>query len=120
MTTKSTRARRSRGGKIKYLVYQAAKRLRNGRTQQRIGVKTMLFAPNASSISLDRPGAHKTRTGKRVHGVAISYKSELAARSRRGQQMARLFRRIVQLPMGVNTARLMDTSPNKRTMVGAR
>ncbi len=121
MVSRSLRSRRSHGGKIKYLVYQAAKRLRSGGTQQRTGVKTMFFAPNARDISLDRPGSHKTRTGKRVHGVAISYRSELApSRTRRGRHIARPFRRIVELPSGVSNARLMDAAPQRRTMVAAR
>src|SRR5439155_6292606 len=74
---KPSESRYSGGGKVKYLVYESAQPLRNGRTQERTRVKRLYFPSNARDISLTSPTALEKRTGTRVYGVEVKYRSQL-------------------------------------------
>ncbi len=81
-------------------------------------MKRLYFPADARDITLGRPGMHERRTGTRVHGVPIRYRTQLAAASaQRDQTRYRLPERwirrvhIVDLPDRAKNVRLSDRAP---------
>jgi hypothetical protein len=74
-----TTARYAGGGKVKYLVYHSSQSLRNGRVQERTRVKRLYFPANAREIVLSEPTMVTKRSGRRVCGVVVRYRTHLSA-----------------------------------------
>lgn len=118
MPYRPTQARYSGGGKVKYLLYNSAQRLRSGRMQPRTRVKRVYFPANARDIRIDAPKVIQKRTGKHIYGVAVHYRSHLPPTS--GQRAQTLYRiparwierlKTVELPQGATSVRLTDRPP---------
>ena len=115
---KPSESRYSGGGKVKYLVYGAVQRLRGGHRQERTRAKRIYFPASARDITFELPGTFRRRTGRSAYGVAVHYRSRLAAtRVHRGRTMYQLPERwvrrtkMVELPRGAANLRLTDRAP---------
>jgi hypothetical protein len=123
---KRSEERYAGGGMVKYVVYRSAQPSRGGRTRQRMRVKRLYFPADARDIELERPGTYEKRTGRRVHGVAVRYRYQLAGGpARRGNTPYRLperwseRRQVVELPQGATDVRLTDEAPEGPRMAVA-
>jgi hypothetical protein len=115
---KPSESRYSGGGKTKYLVYTSPQPLRDGRTQRRTRVKRIYFPANATAITVGPPATYRRRTGTRVFGVPVSYRSRLSATSgRRGDTRFTMpphtaeREQIVELPRGATGVKIVDRPP---------
>jgi hypothetical protein len=118
MPYKRSEERYAGGGQVKYLVYKSPQPLRTGRIQERARVQRLYFPADARDISLDQAGTLVRRTGRKVHGVAVHYRYQLAsARARRGNTFYQMPERwadrtkIVELPGKAKDVRLTDRPP---------
>ncbi len=118
MAYKASEARYAGGGQVKYLVYHSPQPLRNGGTRERTRVQRLYFPADAKEIKLDEPGTVTKRTGRRVHGVAVHYRYDVAgARAQRGATSYTLPERssertkIVELPEGAKDVKLTTRPP---------
>ena len=119
MATRPSTARYTGGGMTKYLVYRSPQPLRTGETQERTRVQRLYFPATADHIELEEPGTKKKRTGVRVYGVEVRYRSRLASTTahRKGtayQLPERWSHRVkvVELPEGAKDLRLTDRPPS--------
>ena len=111
---------------MKYLVYKSPQPLRTGEIRERTRVKRLYFPADARHIGIDEPGMIRTRTGRRVHGVAVHYDYQLApARAQRGATRYTLPARqsertkVVELPRGARGLSLTDRPPEGPRMAVA-
>jgi hypothetical protein len=118
MANRPSESRYAQGGKVKYLVYSSPQPLRNGRVQERTRVQRLYFPANARNIGVDEPGAVKKRTGRRVNGVAVHYRYQLAGTQARGvKTKAKAPQRwadrtkVIELPSGAKRVKLTDRPP---------
>ncbi len=118
MAYRPTKERYAGGGKVKYLVYRSGQPLRSGRIQERTRVKRLYFPANAGEIEIGQPTMVEKRTGRRVYGVEVRYRSRLSATTaHRGTTIYRLPERwterekVVELPQDAKDVRLTDQPP---------
>jgi hypothetical protein len=129
MANKQSQARHADGGQVKYLVYRSPQPLRNGRTQERTRVKRLYFPADATQIRVEDPAELTNRTGRKVHGVAVHYRYQLAApgRGRSTRQASRSGRQssverwsdrtqVVELPAQAKSVRLATKPPEGARM----
>ncbi len=118
MAYKPSEKRYAGGGQVKYVVYQSPQPLRSGQMRERTRVQRLYFPADARDITLDQPGSVEKRTGRKVHGVAVHYRYQVAgARAQRGSTKYRIPERwaertkVVELPEGSKSVRLTSRPP---------
>jgi hypothetical protein len=118
MGYRPSEARYAGGGQVKYLVYRSPQPLRTGRIQERTRVRRLYFPASATAITLEGPQTLTTRTGRRVHGVAVHYRYHLrGTTAHRDKTVYALPPRwaertkVVELPQGVKALSLTDQPP---------
>lgn len=126
MAYRPSTARYSGGGKTKYLVYESPQPLRTGKVQQRTRVQRLYFPASASDITLEGPKTVSKRTGKRVFGALLHYRSRLGGTTaHRGATTYKvppresLRTKAIELPRGATDLRLTDKPPEGPRMAVA-
>lgn len=118
MARRPSQTSEASGGQIRFLVYRSPQPLRNGRVQERTRVQRLHFPADARNIHADDPGTVAKRSGRRVNGIAVHYRHQLApAQPPRGRSRTRVPERwadrtkVVELPDGAKSIRLTNRPP---------
>jgi hypothetical protein len=118
MAERRSETRYADGGKVKYLIYEAQQRLRNGSIQTRTRAKRLYLPANATDIEIDGPGTSRKRTGRRVHGVEVRYRARMSPTSaRRGTTRYEVPERwanrtkVVEVPESAKSVRISERAP---------
>ena len=123
---KQSQERYAGGGIVKYLVYRSPQPLRGGKTRSRTRVRRLYFPADATHIRIEQPREIERRSGKKVFGVAVRYRYQLApATARRGRTSYEIPERwaertkIVELPRAASDLELTDSPPEGPLMAVA-